>query len=1260
MITEDQLEQQCLDWFQSQGYSYVCGYDIAPDGSSPEREDYHQVVLKQRLLNQLAIINPELPIEALESVAKTVSTPDSVILIKSNQQFHKWLIEGVPVEYTGTLDDGSTGSKHTHVQLIDFANVSNNEFLVVNQFTITGVKGNRRPDVVVFINGLPISVIELKNPADEHADIWNAFNQLQTYKDEISDLFVFNESLIVSDGWIARVGSLTASKERFLPWKTIKHEDDKPLLEFQLETMIRGFFDQVMLLDYIRYFVLFENDGDKVIKKIAGYHQFHAVREAVKATVIAANPLAEVVGERRATYGSKVEAGSGKAGVVWHTQGSGKSISMVCYASKLLQQPEMNNPTLVIVTDRNDLDGQLFNTFGMAQETLKQLPEQASDRDSLRDLLLSRQSGGIIFTTIQKFALVASELEHPELSSRSNIVVVSDEAHRSQYGNKARLADVKNEAGEVASQKYVFGYSKYMRDALPNATFIGFTGTPITMDDKDTRAVFGDYVSIYDIQDAVDDGATVPIYYESRLAKLDIRQDEIEALNDDIDEVLEDEEETDAREKAKSQWAALEKLVGSKPRVEQVAKDLVAHYESRTSAFPGKAMIVGMSRDICVDIYSAIVAIRPDWHDDDTAKGTIKVVMTGSASDKAALQPHIHDKKTKKLFETRFKDTQDPLKLVIVRDMWLTGFDAPCCHTMYIDKPMKGHNLMQAIARVNRVFKDKAGGLVVDYIGIASELKNALKTYTNSQGKGQPTVDTAEAFAVLTEKVDVIRSMFVTPVDGSTFDYINDFEAKALQLLPRAVNHISGLTNAKGERDGKRRFLDVTASLTKAFSLCNTLDAVSEYRTEIAFYAAIKTAFMKHSTVDKKRTDEERNSAFKQIIDNAVIAEGVDDIFSMVGLDKPNIGLLSPEFLEDVKNMPQKNLAVELLEKLLKDEVKARMKTDVVQEKKYSDRINATLLKYHNRGIETAQVIEELIQWAKEMAADAEMADKLNLSVDEIAFYRALIMNEESVRILGDDTLRNLAIELTNQLRKSATVDWQKRDSVRARMRNLVRRLLRRFKYPPDGSDEAIKLILAQADGLAEMWSERREPSSYTESDIIKLVFNKLYQNGDIYSVTHKIPSIPSVSSVEMQMMKCITVGGHFGSKGGTYIKLPALLSMLHSIMTADGVLGELVGISIGALVPLNCISLICSKVFGTKIMLTPEDCLVLTSFPDKTVRTIDELLQNTAKNADYLGVRRLNEEDLDVVLSQLHSNGLLEPLGEDTWEIKDKIITAL
>ena len=1072
MITEDQLEQECIRWFTDQGYLYKNGYDIAPDGDSPERDDYHQVVLKQRLLNQLAIINPELPIEALNDVVNTVSSPDTPILIKNNRAFHKFVIEGVPVEYTA-VEDGESKTKHTHAQLMDFTTPDNNEFLIVNQFTITGTKGNRRPDVLVFINGLPISVIELKNPADEHADIWNAFNQLQTYKDEISDLFIFNEALVVSDGWTARVGSLTANKERFLPWKTVSTEDDRPLLEFQLETMVRGFFKQDLLLDYIRYFVLFETDNDKIIKKIAGYHQFHAVRAAVEATVRAANTSGNFL-ESTIPALEKIKQGSGKAGVVWHTQGSGKSISMVCYASKLLQQAAMNNPTIVVVTDRNDLDGQLYNTFGMAQETLKQIPQQADDRDTLRELLLNRQSGGIIFTTIQKFALLDEETEHPRLSERSNIVVVSDEAHRSQYGNKSKMVEVKDKNGTVTGHKYVYGYSKYMRDALPNASFIGFTGTPIAMDDKDTRGVFGEYVSIYDIQDAVDDGATVPIYYESRLAKLDINQDEIEQLNDKVEDEIGEDEETADREKVKSEWATLEKLVGAEPRIEQVAKDLVEHFTTRTSTFPGKAMIVSMSREICVDLYNAIVAIKPEWHHPDTDKGAIKIVMTGSASDKEKMQPHIHDKKTKKLFEKRYKDTEDELQLVIVRDMWLTGFDAPCCHTMYIDKPMKGHNLMQAIARVNRVFKDKPGGLVVDYIGIANELKNALKTYTNSQGKGQPTVDTAEAFSVLMEKVDIIRGMFATPVDTKVFNYSPDFETDALRLLPGAVNHLSGLShtdaNGKQVRDGKRRFLDVMAALTKAYSLCNTMDETQGYKNEIAFYSAIKTAFIKHSTVDKKRTDEERNTALKQILNNAVIADGVDDIFSMVGLDKPNIGLLSEEFLEDVKNMKEKNLAVELLEKLLRDEVKSRMKNDVVQEKKYSERIMSTLQKYHNRSIETAQVIEELIQWAKEMQEDGELLDKLNLSVDEIAFYRALVDNESSVRELGDDNLRKLAIELTHQLRKSATVDWQKRDSVRARMRNLVRRLLRRWKYPPDAAEEAIKLVLEQAEVLADGW----------------------------------------------------------------------------------------------------------------------------------------------------------------------------------------------
>ncbi|MBR7747764.1 type I restriction endonuclease subunit R [Undibacterium sp. BYS107W] len=1056
-MTEDQLEQLCLSWFQEIGYDYVCGYDIAPEGSQPERVDYRQIILTQRLITALQRINPHIPLATLEQVALSLAKPESLTLIKSNKAIHQLVLEGVKVEFKTQDGDSGADAKIDYVRLIDFAVPSNNQFLVVNQYSLVGKKIDRRPDVLVFINGLPLAILELKNPADQNADIWQAFQQIQTYKDEIPELFVFNEAVVVSDGIVARVGSLTSNKERFLPWRTVANENDKPKFEYQLETLVKGFFKPELYLDYIRFFILYEQDGDTTIKKIAGYHQFHAVREAVRATVIAAQRAdGRSVMQPRANYANEVVPGSGKAGVVWHTQGSGKSISMLCYAAKLLAQPEMNNPTIVVVTDRNDLDGQLYNTFSLAQESLKQTPVQAEDRDSLRELLSSRQSGGIIFTTVQKFALLGEETMHPVLSTRHNIVVVSDEAHRSQYGDKAKF--------NTKTGQYSFGYSKHMRDALPEASFIGFTGTPIDSADKDTKAVFGDYVSIYDIQDAVDDGATVPIYYESRLAKLNIDQAGIEDLNEEIEEIIEDEEDVATRESTKSQWAALEKLVGSDPRIQQVAADLVAHFESRTASMPGKGMLVCMSREICVDMYNAITALRPEWHDADPNKGAIKIVMTGSASDKTKLQAHIYNKETKKLFEKRFKDVNDPLRLVIVRDMWLTGFDAPNCHTMYIDKPMKGHNLMQAIARVNRVFKDKPGGLVVDYIGIASELKKALHTYTNSQGKGKPTLDTHEAYAIFLEKLEIIHAMF------HGFDY-SQFETKALQLLPGAMNYLFSIKGANGELDGKKRFLDVMAALSKAYTLCSTLDEVGPVKKEVAFLSAVKHAITKFTTIDKRRTDEERNSAMKQIIDNAIIAEGVDDIFKLVGLDKPNIGLLSPEFLDDVANLPQKNLAVELLEKLLRDEVKARMKTDVVSEKKYSDRILETLRKYHNRAIETAQVIEEMIQMAKDMAADAEQAARLGLNADEIAFYRALIQNEAAVRELGDNNLRDLAKYVTEQLRASTTVDWQVRDSVRAKLRNLVRRALRKWKYPPDKADEAIELCLKQAEVLSHGWS---------------------------------------------------------------------------------------------------------------------------------------------------------------------------------------------
>lgn len=1045
MITEDQLEQLCLEWFKTGGYEYAYGRDIARDGDAPERNDYQQVILTGRLISSLQKINPHIPIETIEEAALAITKPESLVLIHSNRAFHKLLLEGVPVEYR----DGDE-IKSDHVQLFDFHNIGNNQFLVVNQFTIQGARQLRRPDIIVFINGLPIAVIELKNPADISTDVWSAYNQLQTYKEEVADLFICNEALVISDGLTARVGSLTANKERFLPWRTVSNEGDKPLLEYELEKVVKGFFDRELLLDYLRYFILFDQDDGSVLKKIAGYHQFHAVREAVRVTLIASAPIeSERVAEARATYGREVQPGSRKAGVVWHTQGSGKSITMCCYAGKLLQQPEMNNPTIVVVTDRNDLDGQLFTTFCNAQELLRQTPVQAESREELREMLESRQSGGIIFTTVQKFSLLEREEKHPALSGRTNIVVISDEAHRSQYGFKAKL--------DPKTGKYVYGFAKHMRDAIPNASFIGFTGTPISEEDKDTRAVFGDYVSIYDIQDAVDDGATVPIYYESRLARLDINRAEIEALSQEVEEVIEDEEDVTLRERTKGKWATLEKLVGAKPRLEEVAADLVRHFEERTSVIDGKGMIVCMSREICALLYNEITTLRPEWHDPDPEKGAIKIIMTGSAADTPLLRPHIYNKSTKKRLEKRFKDQKDELKLVIVRDMWLTGFDAPCCHTMYVDKPMRNHNLMQAIARVNRVFKDKPGGLVVDYIGIANELKKALKIYAASNGRGEPTLKAEEALAILLEKMDVVRAMF------HRFDY-SDYKTNAHQILVLAANHLLGL------KDGKKRFLDVMAAITRSFSLCGTLDGAAPLRKEIAFFAAIRAAIIKHTTIDSKLTEELKNSALKQILDNAIIAEGVADIFKLAGLDKPNISLLSDEFLEDVRNMKSRNLAVELLEKLLRDEIRSRTRSNVVLEKKFGDRLLDALQRYHARAIETAQVIEELIQMAKDFKEALKRDEALGLSPDEVAFYDALANNESAVRELGDDILKKIAVEITEKLRNSTSVDWQVRDSVRAKLRNLVRRTLRKWKYPPDKQDDAVELVLKQAEVLCSKW----------------------------------------------------------------------------------------------------------------------------------------------------------------------------------------------
>lgn len=1048
-MTEDQLEQLALAWFQDTGWTHRHGPDLAPDGDTPEREDYRAVVLRGRLFAALRLINPDLPESALDEAIHWLSKPDQPSLLLNNRRFHEALLEGIAVEVA--TDAGKRGDR---VRLIDFEHPGNNQFLVVNQYTVQGSKQPRRPDLVCFINGLPIAVIELKNLGDANTDIWAAFQQLQTYKDEIADLFACNEALVVSDGLHARVGSLTADRERFQPWRTLRSESDRPLLEFELEKMIRGFFAPDLLLDYLRYFILFEQGDAGLVKKIAGYHQFHAVREAVRATVIAATqplPPDKAIADERATYGKTVQPGSRKGGIVWHTQGSGKSISMVCFAGKLSQQPEMQNPTILVVTDRNDLDGQLFETFKGARALLKEAPQQAGDREQLRALLEGRPSGGILFTTVQKFVPGKDEDQFPRLSERTNIVVIADEAHRSQYGFSAAL--------DKKSGRYKYGFAKHLRDALPNATFVGFTGTPVESEDRDTRAVFGDYVSIYDIQDAVDDGATVPIYYESRLAKLDINQAQIEQLNAEIEEVFEDEEDSAKRQSEQSKWAALEKLVGAEPRLKQVAKDLVEHFEARNQASEGKGLIVGMSREICARLYNEIVALRPDWHNTDPALGAIKVVMTGSAADDALLQPHLYNASTKKQLEKRFKNPDDPLKLVIVRDMWLTGFDVPCLHTMYVDKPMRDHNLMQAIARVNRVFRDKQGGLVVDYIGIAAELRHALKIYTESRGKGSPADDVRERLLALRKYLEVARSLL------HGFDY-SAYRSQAIALLLPAANHVLGLEN------GRKRWFDAVLALSQAFSLCGTLDEATPLREEIAFFQAIRAVIAKASGTDKKLSEERKQAVLKQILDNAVVAEGVEDIFKLAGLDRPDIGVLSDAFLEEVRNLPLKNFAVELLQKLLNEEVKSRARSNLVLEKKFSDRLLATLARYRNRAIESAQVIEELIAMAKEFRESAKRGESLGLNESELAFFDALADNESAVRELGDPVLKQIALELTQKLRNSTTVDWQKRDSVRARLRNLVRITLRRYKYPPDLQEAAIELVLKQAERLSDEWSK--------------------------------------------------------------------------------------------------------------------------------------------------------------------------------------------
>ena len=1089
-MTEDQLEQEALGWLADVGYQVVYGPDIAPDGLSPERDNYRQVILPGRLRAAIDRLNPGVPAAARDDALKQVSDLGIPALLSANRRFHQLLVTGVPVQYQ---KDGET--RGDFVRLIDWGRAAGNDWLAVNQLSIKGPNHTRRPDIILFVNGLPMVLLEIKNPADEKANVWKAYDQIQTYKEQIPDVFQTNEVLVISDGTEALMGSLSGDAERFMAWRTIDGSVLDPLGEFnELQTLVRGVLAPAYLLDYLRYFVLFEDDGT-LVKKIAGYHQFHAVRSAIGKVIEASRP-----------------GGNQKGGVVWHTQGSGKSITMTCFAARVMQEPAMENPTIVVITDRNDLDGQLFGVFSLAQDLLREQPVQARTRQELRTLLANRPSGGIVFATIQKFMPGEDEDTFPVLSERHNIVVIADEAHRTQYGFEAKLKSkkasnrpaapvlraqaainviatgdgivtphraefapppytVRVEPVEALRQAqgeridghahYQVGYAQHLRDALPKATFVAFTGTPVSSTDRDTRAVFGDYIHVYDMQQSKEDGATVAIYYESRLAKLSLKAADLQQLDDEVDELAEDDEESQ-QAALKSRWAALEKVVGAAPRIASVAQDLAAHFEERNKAQTGKAMVVAMSRDICAHLYNEVVRLRPDWHDADPEKGAIKIVMTGSSSDKALLRPHIYSPQVKKRLEKRFKDPADPLRIVIVRDMWLTGFDAPCVHTLYVDKPMKGHNLMQAIARVNRVFKDKQGGLVVDYIGIGNELKLAMKEYTASQGRGRPTVDAHEAFSVLAEKMDVLRAML------HGFDY-SGFLTGGHRTLAGAANHVLGLKTGP-TRDGKKRFADTALAMSKAFTLCCTLDEAKEVREEVAFIQGVKVILTKKELTAKKRTDEQRELAIRQIISSAVVSESVVDIFDAVGLDKPNIGLLDDEFLAQVRDLPERNLAVELLERLLQGEIKSRFAGSVVQNRKFSEMLGNVIQRYQNRSIETAQVMEELIQMAKKFREASLQGDKLGLTEDEVRFYYALIENESAVRELTDDTLKKIAHELTENLRQNLSVDWSARESVQARLRLMVKRILRKYKYPPDHQDAAVELVLEQVQAFGDSW----------------------------------------------------------------------------------------------------------------------------------------------------------------------------------------------
>lgn len=1053
-ITESEIEQIALDILSSDlGYTVLYGPDIA-EGDRKER-DYTEVVLQQRLKNAIDKFNPTIPEEAKEEAFKKALRTVTISLADNNEHFHRMLTEGVDVKFS--IGEGKT--KTDKVWLIDFENPKNNEFLAINQFTVVENHNNKRPDIVLFVNGLPLVVIELKNATDETADVKAAYNQLQTYKQLVPSLFNYNTFLLVSDGWFAKAGTLSSDYSRFMEWKTadgITVVDSQR--EPEMEPMIKGLLNKTTLLDVIRHFIVFEKTKEKTIKKIAAYHQYYAVNKAIESTIRAASVPENVANEPPTHFGLPTvkdqPKGDQRAGVVWHTQGSGKSLSMVFYTGKLVLAEEMNNPTILVLTDRNDLDQQLFETFSNCEQLIRQKPKQAESRDDLKDKL-SVASGGVIFTTIQKFLPETQGTKYPELSNRRNIVVIADEAHRSQYD-------------------FIDGFAKNMRDALPNASFIGFTGTPIEKEDKNTQAVFGNYIDVYDIQQAVLDGATVRIYYESRLAKIDLSDTDQKILDQRVEEVTENDELTE-KQKRFAKWASKEAVVGSVQRLKQIALDIVTHFEQRLSAADGKGMIVCMSRRICVALQNEIIKLKPHWYDAADDKGKIKVIMTGSASDDLDWQEHIRNKPRRKAIGDRLKDPKDELKLVIVRDMWLTGFDAPCLHTLYIDKPMNGHNLMQAIARVNRVFGDKDGGLVVDYIGIAQDLKKALAIYTENQGKGKLAFDQEEAVAKMIELYELVVDMF------GSFEFRKYFDLDPrlkLNFILDAANHLLELKDEDG-RNGKQRFKDHVTNLSKAFAISVPHQKAFEIRDDLAFFQAIKARFAKFDETQKKQTNEEIETAIRQIVNDAIVSKEVIDVFEAAGIKKPDISILSDEFMAEIQGMPRKNLALELLRRLLNNEIKNRSKTNLIQSKKFSEMLAQAVKRYQSGLIEAAAVIEELIKLAKDIRAADQRGEKLNLRVDELAFYDALADNPKAETILGDDTLKAIAHELVDSVRRNTSIDWQLKESVQAKLRVLVKRILRKYKYPPDDPETgeyniSVSKVLDQAELLAEFWTNEK------------------------------------------------------------------------------------------------------------------------------------------------------------------------------------------